>query len=767
MAENQKYGYYYKGTFISLTPSKQLIAISETGAAFGPFVEAQGLERHPLSIREPLRGLKLGLYRVPAPVRKTDKRIDLRVQMKEFARTTGEEIQPVFEQGQALLIPFNEVIVGFEAATSLEQARAYLAPYRKTQGIDEIRKHRKNSYIVTIDKPSNGRVYQVSQFLTGLDGIRFAEPNHIMLQLDEPSIPMPAVDAPDIESSERKRDTQSERKPELSSRSTYHTNSPVVWTVLVDEGFEAAALPADWTTGSLSAATDAYWDVTNVRSHAGNRSCYATEDGADGVASPGPYPNDSYSWLDTPILNLSAYEEVYIGLWLYGKYEDPNVCTVYDYGRVAIYDPSSGEINWLSFLATCHFGDLTADPTADNGWRRALIRVPPDLRLNGVSVRFVFISDNNTTEEGLYIDQVRIVGTANVDTEPVGNDTYGARHYGMKNAGQIAGLGNDNNDMQVPEAWGLVSVSTDVVVAVIDAGVDLTHNDLNLDTGYDYDGTGDGHARRPHGTACAGCAGGIGDNSLGVIGTAPNVRIMPVYRGTEWTHYAEAIDTAVAHGADILSNSWGAVLVPFQDVEDAIVDALSAGRVVVFAAGNGPDRSPWTYEVAFPASLCGTTDVICVGASSPTDEHKAAASSDGSFSWGSSYVGDGPDIVAPSPWCYTTDIQGADGYNPDGMDYSLIDPTDPSSEDYTPTFGGTSCATPKVAGIVALMLSANPDLTPHQVKTILRETADDIDDPGIDDKTGAGRVNAEKAVKRALATPRRRFLPLYLLPLID
>lgn len=64
-------------------------------------------------------------------------------------------------------------------------------------------------------------------------------------------------------------------------------------------------------------------------------------------------------------------------------------------------------------------------------------------------------------------------------------------------------------------------------------------------------------------------------------------------------------------------------------------------------------------------------------------------------------------------------------------------------------FGGTSSSTPKVAGVAALILSANPDLTQRQVKRILRETADDIDLPGVDDKTGAGRVNAYQALQAA------------------
>jgi subtilisin family serine protease len=198
-----------------------------------------------------------------------------------------------------------------------------------------------------------------------------------------------------------------------------------------------------------------------------------------------------------------------------------------------------------------------------------------------------------------------------------------------------------------------------------------------------------------------------------------------------------------------VTDSWGWVGAPSSEIESAVRDALAAGVTVLFAAGNGPDRSPFTYETAFPCNLTASSDVICVGASSPTDEHKGAASSDGQFYWGSSYLGSGPDVVAPGPWSYTTDRLGSAGYN----NGSQIDPADTASADYTPDFGGTSSATPKVAGIVALMLSANPELAPAQVKSILRATAEDVDAPGFDDKTGAGRVDAVRAVNASLAAP--------------
>ncbi len=286
-----------------------------------------------------------------------------------------------------------------------------------------------------------------------------------------------------------------------------------------------------------------------------------------------------------------------------------------------------------------------------------------------------------------------------MDTEPLGNDTYSARQYELKNAGQIAGLGDDANDLHMPEAWDLVSVSPNVVVAVIDGDVDSADADLNLVTGYDYDGYVGGGPKSSsdnHGTAVAGNIGAVGNNSIGVIGTAPGVKIMPIYMGSTQANFADAIDVAVAQGADILSNSWGWVDAPFTNITTAINDALASDRIVIFAAGNGPDRSPWTYQTAFPCELTGSTDLICVGSTSLTDEHKAAASSDGKFWWGSSFIGDGPDVCAPGPWSYTTDRTGSEGYN----DGSSIDPGDPDSADYEPDFGGTSSSTPKVSGIV-------------------------------------------------------------------
>ena len=655
------------------------------------------------------------------------------------------------------MIPSDEVIAGFKEITTLEQALKIFTPYMDSYGILAIRAHRKNTFILQIDNPSNGRIYPLSQIFSRLDEISFAEPNHIIVM------------RPRSESSFRYKENFSGKriikeegpvleKNEEEQALTQAAVTPVGWTTLVDESFESASLPAGWSTGIFSGAKDATWSVTDYRSNSGSSSCYATGGGPQGISPPGPYPNNSISWLDTPIVDLASYEEVYIELWFYAKYQNPSYnygtgeTTLYDVGLIGIYNPSTLITTFFDFLAIPGTtGDLTADATTDNGWRRALFRVPPNLRLNGVQVEFIFASDSSIRREGLYIDQVRVVSTTDVDTTALGNDTYGARQYELKNAGQIAGLGNDDNDMEVPEAWdlsvsrGFGPVSADVSVAIIDTGIDLIHPDLNMEAGYDFDGSAGGGARDPHGTAVAGIIGAIQNNNIGVIGAAPNVKILSIFFGYTNANTAAAIDLAVEKGAQILNNSWGWVGAPSADIQNAINDALAAGRTVLFAAGNGPDRPPWTYDTMFPCNLTGTSNVICVGATSLTDEYKAAASSDGLFFWGSSYIGDGPDVCAPGSWSYTTDMTGSQGYNDGSGDIDA---------DYIHDFGGTSSSTPKVAGIAALMLSIDPTLIPSEIKRILGATADDIDAAGEDDKTGAGRANAFEAVSYVLNKPR-------------
>ena len=407
-------------------------------------------------------------------------------------------------------------------------------------------------------------------------------------------------------------------------------------------------------------------------------------------------------------------------------------------------------------------GDLTADPTTYNGWRHVIARVPPAWRLNGVQVVVQFISNGSVNAEGVYIDEVWVGGTTDVDSEVISSDTYSARQYELKNSGQIADYGTDANDLNAPEAWAVQPVSSGIVLAIVDDGVE-PHPDLNLVTGYNgaTGGVGGGptSADAAHGQACAGNAGAMRNNGTGVAGTAPGVKIMPVNFGYTDADVANAINLAVAGGAHVLSNSWGWVGAPSATIQSAIVNALGAGRTVLFAAGNGPDRPPWTYETAFPCNLTATTSVICVGATGLLDDHKNASSSDGQHYWGSSYIGAGPDVMAPGPWSYTTDRLGALGYNTDAA-VSGVD------VNYTHDFGGTSSSTPKVAGIAALVLSANPHLSPAQVKSLLQSTAHDIGTAGpgrphgVRPRGRAGRGPGGPGPRSRSATPPWRRVPL-------
>lgn len=732
-----QYGYYYHGRLLALTPSTSLLAVRDTPAA-AFFAAQQGLRRAGDRDHHALRRYGLVLYAVPASRTKRAPAASA-VSLIRTAAASGTVVaQPVFEQGDSIGIPADEVVVGFKSDLGKEEAGSYLAKRAGGQGILGLAPFRQRAFVARIANPSDGRAFAVSRFLAGLPGVRYSEPNFVRIMLDE-ARPL-HVGIPEPAGGYRKAGTGFGKDGGATRALGYVPRAPVTWAGAA-EGFEGTV--TGWQSLFGNGATEAVPSITTFRAHTGTKSAYMTGNGAQGVAPPGPYPDNCLSVLQSPAFDLSSYEEAYVQWWFYAKYEDPSPPNFWDLGAMFLYNASTNQQVELNDMIVAYTGNLTADPTTQGGWRRALVRVPPAWRINGVSVRFLFKSDVSTGAEGLYIDDFLILGTADVDSEPISTDTYSARQYELKNSAQIAGIGNDTMDLNVPEAWAVQSVSPNIVVAVIDSGVDLTHPDLNLVAGYnaDTDGPGGGppNTAANHGTACAGNIGAIGGNGRGVVGTAPGVKIMPIFYGSSDATQAASIDWAVSHGANVLSNSWGGVGFASTAIEDAVDAALAANRTVLFAAGNGPDRPPFTYQVAFPGTLTGTTDVICVGATGPADDHKSASSSDGIFSWGSSYVGAGPDVCAPGPWSYTTDRQGTAGYNADAAATGV-------NADYTHDFGGTSSATPKVAGIVALLLSKNPSLTPAQVKSILRSTAKDIDVSGVDDKTGAGRVNALAAV---------------------
>ena len=317
------------------------------------------------------------------------------------------------------------------------------------------------------------------------------------------------------------------------------------------------------------------------------------------------------------------------------------------------------------------------------------------------------------------------------------SDPLYPQQWGLNNTGSV---GVVDADIDAPEAWDHQTGSNQVIVAIIDEGVDIAHPDLQSKIVTPYDATDGDNNQDPkswdgHGTACAGIAAAMTNNGMGVAGVAWDVQIMPVriaYSNcADWwcgwittsAIMEDGLRTAVDRGAHVLSNSWRTS--PSNAITSAIDYAISNNRVVVFAAGNG------SGPVVYPANLSSSRTIIAVSATNEWDEFKTKTSLDLEDWWGSSF---GPEvnIAAPGVHIYTTDIHGSGGYD---------------SGDYVPNFNGTSSATPFVAGAAALLLSQNPSLDPAQVRDLLQNSADDLGTPGFDNQFGHGRLNVANVLK--------------------
>lgn len=349
-------------------------------------------------------------------------------------------------------------------------------------------------------------------------------------------------------------------------------------------------------------------------------------------------------------------------------------------------------------------------------------------------------------------------------TSDLPNDTY------MQSSGA---WGQDFKDLwglyriDAPRAWGSAQ-GEGVTVAVIDTGVDLDHQDIaqNIwtnteeipDNGKDDDKNGfmdDVNGwnfvdRSPamiddvgHGTHVAGTIAATGNNALGIVGVAPRAKIMPLRGlgegGGSLADLLQAIYYAADNGAQVINASWGAGFpgTASRILTDAVEYAYRHGVTFVAAAGNSADNvgtPEYGYE---PASL---PRVIAV----------AASDSDDRSAFFSNY-GEKIDVAAPGGG----DRDPEDAYKPYYSILSLLSSfaSPDLSQEGKPVIGGayvrlagTSMASPHVAGVAALVKSLHPSFGPDQVRSVLRESSDDVGKPGRDSRTGYGRVNAARAV---------------------
>ncbi len=385
--------------------------------------------------------------------------------------------------------------------------------------------------------------------------------------------------------------------------------------------------------------------------------------------------------------------------------------------------------------------------------------------------------------------------------DPLYSQQWYLNHYG---GSQLS----SGSHISAEQAWDITRGVRSVIVAITDDSVDITHPDFQgmgkivapLDLkGQDMLPLPEA-ASDNHGTACAGVAVAE-ENGQGIVGVAPGCALMPIrtsgYLDDE--SIEKMFNWAMVKGAAVISCSWGAsaVYFPLSLRQRAIISKVASqgrngkGCIVIFAAGNANrpingvlNEQGWpnnilSGRVTWLAGFAVHPDVIAVSACTSLNQKSAYSN------WGTGISVCAPSNNAPpgmwlpqtgyigTPPAIRSSLQGLGVFTTDRVGTGGYD-----QGNFTPYFGGTSSATPVVAGVAALVLSVNPNLTAQEVRQILEQTADKIVDSQADPQLGLrmgtydrngysqwfgyGKVNAFKAVRMAqnqlqsLRKPSRR-----------
>jgi len=358
--------------------------------------------------------------------------------------------------------------------------------------------------------------------------------------------------------------------------------------------------------------------------------------------------------------------------------------------------------------------------------------------------------NNSNLFEYVEPDFIGVGGGKKAALQYTPNDTYFSRQFGLYNDGTFSQSPATNDaDIDMELGWDIEQGDESIIVAILDSGIKLEHPEFNgrlwinsneTINGIDDDNNGyiddingwdfANNDNNPtddygHGTNVTGIIGANSNNNLGYSGVDHNCKLMigkilDQNNSGYYSWWTDAIYYAVDNGAKIINMSVGGSGYS-SSMKDAIDYAYNNGVTVVACMMNENNNTTF-----YPA---GYQNTIAVGSTNPNDERSTP------FFWsptsGSNY-GNHIDVVAPGNYIY-------------GLDYQ-------SNTNYNSYWGGTSQATPLVAGISSLLLAQDPNRTPDDIRSILRNTAEDQvgnaseDIVGYDNYYGYGRVNAYQAL---------------------